>query len=355
MENIKQEDSLNKVPESEVLSFRKLHMKRFYTILLLVAIFLLILASCLSYIIYLKNKKELLNVNLPPVTKNLDKVFNPTGSIYLSLSPKKEETTGVYKYSFDKKTLLPYYLPKNGVAFTGTFKASSSELLVAEALNNKNIQISQISSNGSSTLITNSEIQSKRHPSYSAPYSAVIFAGKEKVSKDLGKPNDFNVYIKKEGEKERFLTQGSMPVLTPDGKSVVVIRDDGLHKVGLMGSSTEHIWKTENPGTEFNQQFSISSKGKYIAWSYPDGGYIYVLEVSSWSPFKADIKYTIKSHAFWPVFSPDENYIAFEEVEWTNPPTKAKLVVMDLISLKRNMVQDLDDFEQLSLFINEWK
>lgn len=146
-----------------------------------------------------------------------------------------------------------------------------------------------------------------------------------------------------------------MPVLTPDGKSVVVIRNDGLHKVGLMGSSTEHIWKTENPGTWFNQQFSISKNGKYIVWSYPDGEVMYILEVSSWSPFKTSIKYTIKTHAFWPVFSPDEDYIAFEEVQWTNPPTKAKLVVMDLISLKKKVEQDLDSFYQDSLFINEWK
>ncbi|MBP9866852.1 MAG: hypothetical protein KBC41_02125 [Candidatus Pacebacteria bacterium] len=308
-----------------------------------------------SSLLYVYNHKKRQNETLPPVTAQIEKAFTPKGSIYLSLSSQKEKTMGIYEYNFDKKTLLPYYIPKNGVAFTGTFKASSSELLVAEVLNNKNIQIKQINNQGSSTPITDSAVQTKRHPLYSVPYDAVIFAGKENVSKVLGKPNDFNVYMKRNGEQEKFITQGAMPVLTPDGKSVIVMRSDGLYKVDLVGSSTEHIWKTKNSGTALNQQFSISPKGKYIVWSYPDGEVMYVLEVSSWSPFKANIKYTIKTHAFWPVFSPDEEYIAFEEVAWTNPPSQAKLVVMDLLSLKRNVVQNLDAFIQSSLFINEWK
>lgn len=156
----------------------------------------------LSYFSYYSLFRDTKNAEIPkeaqnPVTADINKVFNPTGSIYLSLSPKKEETTGIYKYSFDKKNLSPYYLPKNGTAFTGTFKGTSSDLLVAEALNNKNIQISQISSNGSSTLITNSDIKTKRHPLYSVPYNAFIYSGKEKEPNMLGKPDDFNVYLKK--------------------------------------------------------------------------------------------------------------------------------------------------------------
>ncbi|MDD2766727.1 MAG: hypothetical protein PHH40_03120 [Candidatus Moranbacteria bacterium] len=281
-------------------------------------------------------------------------VWDPKGSIYLSLAPNNGNDFGIYQYDISKNILAPYSLLEKGIAFSGKFKTATSEELLVSEIRGDETQITGIEGNIATTL-TDSMIQKKRHPSYSVPYDALIYSGKEENAEALGRPNEFNVYMQKAGNQEQKIAQGAMPILTPDGRSVVVLRNDGLYKIDLEDKSSEHIWKTESDGVSFNQQFSLSPNGKYIAWSYPDGGDIYVFEVSSWSPFEATFMYDIKSHAFWPIFSPDEKYIAFEEVDWTDPPTQARLVIMNLATQEKRNLLDLTSFDQLSLFVDDWK
>ncbi len=336
---------------------------KYHTVLIYTLLASIILLSCggvyygvMKYMNPLSST-EVLSEQNDEITKVTPDVtpFAPKGNMYLSLSLEGSKEMGIYEFNFERNTLYPYYLPKNGFAFTGEFKDSSSTtLLVSEFSNNNVPQIKEIK-NGNPSPLTESDIHMKRHPSYSKALNAIIYGGKDSNAGVLGAPNEFNVYMKTPGGKDVKVGQGAMPALTPDEKSVVVLKSDGLYKLSLVDQSSEQIWKTASDGTAFNQQFSISPKGKYIAWTYPDGRAIYVLEVSSWTPFNAELKYTIKEHAFWPVFSPDEEYIAFEEVDWTSPPSNARLVVMSLNSLEKKGVFDLSSFDQLSLFINEWK
>ncbi len=80
------------------------------------------------------------------------------------------------------------------------------------------------------------------------------------------------------------------------------------------------------------------------------------MKVESWAPFKGSVVQTIKTHAFWPVFSPNEEYLAFEEVDWdpTSMPTKPRLVVHDILTPAKNVAQDLDGFIQTQMFITDW-
>jgi len=281
--------------------------------------------------------------------------WDPKGSLYLSLAPNNGHDFGIYEYDINKNILNPYYI-SSGIVFTLKFNSSlTTDFLASLKEQNGNIQIMQVKGD-TVEIKTQSSIKNKRHPLYSQPYNAIIYAGREENAGELGgNPDEFNVYIKRENEPEQKLTEGAIPRLTPDAKSVVVLRSDGLYKIDLADKSISRIWAVEPNSTDLNQQFSISPKGKYIAWSYPDGGKIDILEVSSWSPFTMGSIHTIEADAFWPIFSPDERYLAFEEVDWTNPPSNARLVIMNLSSYERRTVYSLKDFDQLSLFLDDWK
>ncbi len=287
-----------------------------------------------------------------------ESVWDPAGSIFLTLRPKDGSGMGIYEFNIKENQLKPYYFSETMPVFTGRFgdNESESKLFVSQGLPDGWYQIMEVM-NGAVKQLTESKIGMKRHPFWSNTHNALIYGGKEEITPSLGAPGEFSVFLKEEGKTEVKITTGAIPTLTPDGNSLVVLRDDGLYKVSILGTSSEKIWGMTQGTTSLNMHFSISDLGKYIAWTSPDYKKISVMQVATWEPFKGNVRYVIDTHAFWPVFSPDEKYLAFERVNWTDPknPIDPELVVMDLTSLEQKVVKKLDDYDQFYMFMNDWK
>jgi len=320
----------------------------------------LILSLLVVVYIFLNKTTPTYDPNIPdPTQVTAVEDMGPRGSIYLTLSPLEGDNTGIYEFNFEKKSLTPFYEQPNGLAMTGRFEESGDKrLLVSEYLKNNTTQIVAISGdNKERTVLTNSPSKLKRHPLWSNYYSLLIYSARPESGEVLTLPDEFSVYTLGSDGLETELTKGSFPVLTPDGKSVVVLRNDGLTKVDLFGNSTEKIWGYDSGDGLTNQMFNISPNGQYIAWTFPDRGKIYVSEVLSWSPFKFRLRFIVEAHAFWPIFSPDNRYLAYEEVDWTTPPSKPRLVVFDLNPpiFESRVVYDLSNFNQMRMFISDWR
>ncbi len=315
----------------------------------------MIILSLVSVYFYQRLRTKV-GVTTAPSQEEKEKLaWNPRGSIFLTLAMQGTTTSsGIFEYNIEANKLTPYYTPAQPV-ITGKFERSNqSNLFASERQSDNTFQIVEIKG-GVATKVTDTATRFKRHPSKSASLGSIVYSAKGKRVSALGVPDEFNVYVKGEDGKEKKLGQGTMPALTPDGKAVVVLRSNGLYKIDLETATSEKIWGLVSGKSALNQQFTISPSGKYIAWTYPDGEKIYITQVSSWAPFKGQLKYVLKAHGFWPVFSVNEEYIAFEEVDWNNPPTKPRIVITNLSTLARKVVQDLSAYDQMRMFITDWK
>lgn len=287
--------------------------------------------------------------------------FKPEGKIYLTLSPLGSNYTGIYSFDLAANTLTKLVGKDNTGSLTAHPAATSSLLLSSNiALDPTKtsispLQIFSLSDQGVLKQITNTASTFKRHPAYSESLGLYIYGAKAGAASLGVNPNDFNIYTYKDG-KEKLITNGALPTLTPDGNSVVALRQDGLYLISLTDTTVQKIWGLDHGGSALNLQFTISPSGKYIAWSIPNDGYIYIMTVDSWAPFKGAVTSKIETHAFWPVFSPDEEYLAYEQVDWTLPqPTNQKLVIFDLKTPQKRVVQDLKDFDQQKMFVSGWR
>lgn len=315
------------------------------------------------YVLYLTgrgfNSSEPTSVNAP-----VEKVWDPKGSLLLTLTPKTGGYAGIYEYNIQTDTLQKFFAPEDKVVVTARAKEKDSSVtLLSTFFTGITAQSPQIASYDKNSqefkVLTHTSLSLKRHPSWSKTLRVLVYDGKEgNIIKDAssGTPEEFNVYLQGEDDKERKVTKGAYPALTPDGTAVVVLRNDGLHMVDLTSGATEKIWGFVDQGVAvLQQQFTISPLGKYIAWTDPSRGRISIMEISSWAPFQGQLKYALETPAFWPVFSPDEEYLAFEEVDLADPPQKPRLVFFNLATLQKRTLFDLDSFDQLKMFLTDWQ
>ncbi len=285
--------------------------------------------------------------------------FRPEGSIYLTLSPLNSSYTGIYSFDLATNSLAKVVGKDNTASLTAHPAASSLIFSSNISLDSTKtsispLQIFSMGEQGTLKQITNTKSTFKRHPSYSDALGLYVYGAKAGATALGINPNDFNIYTFKDG-KESLVAQGALPALTPDGKSVVALRQDGLYLISLTSTTTQKIWGLDHGGSALNLQFTLSPSGKYIAWSIPNDGYIYIMSVNSWAPFKGSVTSKIQTHAFWPVFSPNEEYLAYEQVDWAPTPTNQKLVVCDRKTPQQRIVQDLKELDQQKMFVSGWR
>ncbi len=328
--------------------------KKRLTIIGLVGLIAIVVAS--AYYYYVSRDSSQVSPTLSGEQLQIDREWNPEGSIFLTLSPKTTPSSvGIYEYKTKEGELSRYFAPMERVVLTSKFLDDEAKTMLFSGYKDDNLQIFKMI-NWKLEQITNTPTELKRHPSWSEATKSYVYSGVEPGKDVPVNPSDYEVYIQVDNGSEKKLTNGSFPTLTPGGSDLVVLRNDGLHRVSLTSTSTERIWAYENASTGTMQHhFSVSESGKYIAWAHQESAKIYVMEVTSWAPFSGYIKYQIDTTAFWPVISPNDEFLAFEEMDWVDPPEKPRLVIVDLLSLERREVQDLDAFDQMRMFVTDWK
>ena len=171
-------------------------------------------------------------------------------------------------------------------------------------------------------------------------------------------PSYWNIYTAKEGQVAGVVTHGAYPHWSPDGSSILYVADDGLHQYVLTSGNDTLVWPVVGKATSMRMMLTVSKDGTMFAWTNPLHEQILVASIISWSPFSAREQTRIPVFAFWPVFSPDDTELAFEQVNWsTNPtaqPSNPRLTVYNLKTGRMRELVNLSPFDQTKMFVSDW-
>ncbi len=251
----------------------QLQIRKPFLYALLVTALLIIIAG--SYYSYIQYKVTPVVESVPGRVMVSPREFLPQGSILLTLVPKGGTYAGIYEYDFATKSLSPALVSTTSSHLTATYASPDTIVLatnegIQESFKNSPLfQIAEYNKNTNTlTSLTKTNVFFKRHPQWSSALNMLVYSGKKDKTDILGKTEDFMIYTRSAGGFEQEFAVGSLPVLTPDEKSVVALRKDGLYMISLENRQESRIWPLI--GTAWmNVQFAVSPKGTYIAWSNP--------------------------------------------------------------------------------------
>lgn len=212
------------------------------------------------------------------------------------------------------------------------------------------------------TQITFSDTREKRHPEWSPNGIHVIFMAHASTTSveisSIPPAESYSIYITDFLGNEIYVDTGAYPQWLPSSTDILYMKDDGLVVRNLeTGSTTQVVAFTKYPNL-LNQMLDVSRDGKYIAWTNPDEGQVNIYKATEdssnprYEPYRS-----FSTHAFWPVFSEDGQYVAIQSVNWDDirQDPQPKIVVFDVHSLEWLTLVDLGEFDQSAMFVTDWR
>lgn len=304
------------------------------------------------------------------------------GQIFLTLSQKNGDGLAPYVFDFNTNSLEllgDEAMPGKGVVHTlyhsissdgtwGSFVGVVDEEYEAAGQNMAVAQVYRAElSDAPGTEAAFDQAQAvtyvisaqKRLPSISRTGEVVyVSRGAGVADKNINPLNDAEswvVYYVDNIGVERLVDFGISPKWVDD-THFVFWKNDGMYVHSVIDSSSKKIWGSH--GAIFsNMKMDVSDDGRFVAWSAPDNGRVFVLEVLDWSLPSLKLKNILDVHGFWVAFSPDGTSLAVQAVDWeslsTNP--RPRLEFYDLESLEKIPFEiDLDAFKQEFMFMTDW-
>ena len=285
---------------------------------------------------------------------------SPSGYIFLNLTAQKPgASTQLYIYnvrahSFGKASVQTFTprVSNNGQVIMGSWMTSTSTSAIFEFDANAT----------SSVVFATFGAVMPQLPQHSPNKDLVVFSvppNNNASSTAFSTPSAWKIYLVSRGGVPYKLVNGMYPSWSPDGSSILYLGDDGLHLVSITATSSDTVvWPVVGGVSTGHMKFTISHNGTRLAWTNPQHGTVSIVTITSWKPaFSIGHETNYQLHAFWPVFSPDGNTLAVEQVDWHDAPqnpTGARLTLIDLTSGTSTTVMDLSAFNQLALFMTAW-
>ena len=276
------------------------------------------------------------------------------GKIYLTLSPKNSDYTGIYAYDIQKNKLIEIRVDKTSHIWGGEVFALNQKMVIT---NGTNILMNDLIDTQRSRVILNDSINNfKSRPVWSKEGRYVIYNTIEDISKeDNDSPEDWQIYLLNNNEEEKYLSSGAYPHITKDNM-IVFLKNDGLYAMDIFGEEVLKIWEINNE-VRTQIQFDISYDDHLGVISNPFTKSIYVLKNNQNNfLFEGEIVKEIKTYAFQPTFSPDDKYLAVIEpqVQEDGSFLNSKLVVYNMRTYEREEIMNLNNYKQDKILINDW-
>jgi Tol biopolymer transport system component len=281
------------------------------------------------------------------------------GKIYLSLLRKGEKTINLYQFDVEKKELKEFLPDAFVVNFSRDGKKitfvrgepGNSQIFIADS-DGKNIQQVTRSKDEENIL--------KTRPVFSPEGKEIVFTKMKMVSDILA--DEWDTYITDLKGNERFFSSGVMPIFSPDGKYILILKSPGIYLLNLKTNELERVIELRDENNnlilgQVNMMLSLSQDGKKLALSNVDRGEIYLFYITSWEPFRYKLKGIIRATGLWNTFSPDGNYLAVqtadigEKGELVNP----RLSVLETCTLKEVLSFNLKDYEPSEMWVSDWQ
>ena len=295
-----------------------------------------------------------------PTPSNSTPAAVESGYILLNLNPVG---TSSALYIFNTKTKV---LARSSIqSFTPSISMDGRSVVGVADLKGTHGGIYQYTiQNKSLRLLARSHDTLPRLPQISLNNDQVVFnesTATTSTSAAFFTPSGWNIYLASTSSGARLIAHGMYPHWSPDGSTILYLADDGIRMYNLSSSTNALVWPIQGGKASARMMFTVSRDGTQIAWTNPLYSTITLAHIDSWSPFRMSTIYSMTDvFAFWPIFSPSGNQLAFEQVDWTtNPiqnqqPTNARLTIFDIASHHRSVVTSLSSFDQMALFVTGW-
>ncbi|MBL7045923.1 MAG: PD40 domain-containing protein [Parcubacteria group bacterium] len=294
-------------------------------------------------------------------------LLGPGGTMYLTLIPDNfTKPQGIYEFSTKSRGLEEFVLDRKtpahlrNVSFLGDKMVYILNVFDLDGLEEYYSQVYIADFEGRNRKqITNSN-SDKRNPVLSPDGSTIAFQStlngeRNRDALESARVERFAIFTTDLEGNERFIAQGVQPHFSPDGKSILFLKNKGLYLFNLESRRIERVWDMNEGLTYMGMKLDLSDDRKLLAWSSANANDLLVLSIDSWSPFSAIIKSRYEVTGFWPKFSPDGKYLAFQEVSDVEEINNQHLVVFKLSDGSKRTVLELDDYYQEPLWVNDWK
>ncbi len=146
---------------------------------------------------------------------------------------------------------------------------------------------------------------------------------------------------------------------------IVYFKNDGVYyKVLSTGLEQMLIPYNSNISIQINSKMGVSKDGKLLAVSIPDAKRLHIFDIDITSPISIiNPRVDFDATGFWPVFSPDNKFIALQEVDWNafssqmvvigDPKPSLSIWRLDDLSKVQYSI-DLRSFRQDHVFVSDW-
>lgn len=288
---------------------------------------------------------------------------NPTGEIHLSLIPNdRSALEDFYRYSISSGQLIVDESLTRAHRFNRKTSPDQSEVAYVKEVEDGSYQLFVASLSTAGEIGEEKQVTTsggdKKSVSWSADGSKLLFSSapsEEYTFVDPYDPGewDFGV-IDLATQEETRLGKGLYPQWG-DNDRIAVLQRDGLHVFELGTGYDWIVWTTTGGPARTNMHMDLSDDASKVAITDVNNGEIVVLDISFEDYPFASFNRTYEATGFWPVFSPDGAFIAFEEVEMDGDVAiNQRLSVLKLRNGNIRELQDLTSYDQTGLWIDEW-
>jgi len=359
--------------QKEPIDFKKTFAGLGAVILLMIAVFVWFFIQGIPNIIGNTPVYEAYKNGVVPVKDTP----SPQGELYLTLTPKSGGPTDGYIYDFKTKNIRPISDATNSADYlslfysfddSGTKNTYIGVSNYSSVISNKNNQLALFFKNG--TFSKEEKIlslsQAPMGPAVISPNAKqILFTQRSKKVKNGSVPNtdDLSIILVKQQKDGKWnskrLWSGAYPQWVTNGL-FYYLKNDGIY-LGMLDSNFEDkVWKT-NGILASNSRLSISNNKKYLAWTLPGAGKVIIFSSKYDKKIKTFVLkelYTIKTSAFWVVFSPDGTKFAVQAVNWNTLETDPNPRI-EIYSTKtgKKAYDDisLNYFIQTAMFLTDWR
>lgn len=288
------------------------------------------------------------------------------GTVFLTLR-EEGKPAGVVVFDLDKKAFVKKFLVDGCYSLGGGVNSDGDKMVGSSNCDGDypdDYQIYWGNTKGEISMITKSKTGVKKEAVWSPDEKTVAFmstyssepeqnGNKEELS--LSNVDRWGIFISDLLGEEKFVASAIHPFFSPDGKSILALRKEGLFLFDIDSGKGKkvHDFKIEVP---VGMQMDLSEDGKRLVVSDPINRDIKLYNIESWDNFKMKETKRITtpaSYVSWPKFHPiNKKYIITEEL-YDNE--EIHLSAYDLENDQKHQVLDLSGYKHDSLWINDWK
>ncbi len=272
------------------------------------------------------------------------------GFIFLTLAQATSTKPAAYVFDITERRLDA----ARSLGMFVSMAAQSPKLVTVSTLANPpgGVYVYDKNTNEAREIVASGAIRA--FPRLSPDGSKVVYVALSSRDADRFVADKHRIFIAEEGVEPQEIAFGTYPHWSPDGSSVLYVGGDGLHLFDTKSGNDLRVVPIERGVASARMMLDVSDDGAMLAWTNPMHGEIAIMAIESWKPFSARVSERIPVHAFWPVISPDNSRVAYEEVDWAPIPENPRLVIYNLTSNIPETVADLSAYNQMSMFMSEW-